>query len=130
MRGSLIATAVLAAGVSLSACASGGGRGPGQDRTRITTEEVRSAGVSNALQLVERLRPSWLRSHGERSINLETDIVVYQDNQMLGSVADLRLIPIDLVHSMRALSSSEAMILPGLGSRHVERAIIVETIYH
>ncbi len=100
---------------------------PSRDRTVITTEEVRSAGVNNAFQLVERLRPLWLRSRGDRSTHLPTEIVVYQDGVMLGDLETLQYIPIELVVSVRALDAAEAMRLPGLGSRHVERAIMVET---
>ncbi len=102
-------------------------RGPSRDRSVITAEEVRSAEVNNAFHLIEHLRPLWLRSRGERSTRLPTEIVVYQDGVMLGDIESLRNIPIELVLSVRALDSTEAMRLPGLGSRHVERAILVET---
>lgn len=103
------------------------GQGTRGDRNTITPEEVQSAGVSNAYQLVERLRPLWLRSRGGRSVRLETEILVYLDGAMLGDLDSLRTIPIDIVVSLRALDSAEAMRLPGLGSRHVERAIMVVT---
>ncbi|MCJ7628791.1 MAG: hypothetical protein MUO50_10440 [Longimicrobiales bacterium] len=126
MRVLITATAVFGAAACLWAC-SAATQGPSRDRNTITTEEVRSAGVSNAYQLVERLRPLWLRSRGDRSVRLETTIVAYLDGAMLGDLEVLRNIPIDIVVSVRALDSAEAMKLPGLGSRHVERAIMVVT---
>lgn len=97
------------------------------DRNFISEQEVRAAEVTNAYQLVERLRPLWLRSRGERSFRLSTEIVVYQDGVMLGDISVLEDIPIEIVRSLRMLDAPEAMRLPGLGSRHVERAIVVET---
>lgn len=126
MRVSIAATTVVGVAVCLWAC-SLATQGPSRDRNTITTEEVRSAGVSNAYQLIERLKPLWLRSRGGRSMRLETAIVVYLDGAMLGDLEILRNIPIDIVVSVRALDSAAAMQLPGLGSRHVERAIMVVT---
>ncbi len=97
------------------------------DRNFISEGEIRTAEVTNAYQAVERLRPLWLRSRGERSFRLTTEIVVYQDGVMLGDVEVLRDIPIEIVRSLRMLDGPEAMRLPGLGSRHVEKAILVET---
>lgn len=98
-----------------------------RDRSVITAEEVRAANVSDAYELVERMRPLWLQSRGDRSVRLETVILVYVDGAMLGETETLRTIPIEIVDSLRALDSAEAMRLPGLGSRHVERAILVAT---
>ena len=131
MRVSFKAVMAVMLGMLLYACASGGAGGPGsRSADEITPEEVDAlrGEVTNALQIVERLRPRWLREAGNWSVNLETAIVAYQDRNRLGSVEELRLIPIGTVRSIRALSASEAMILPGLGSQHVERAIVVETI--
>ncbi len=58
---SLLAIVALA-----SACAySGGSSGPRRSRDRIVAAEVAElAGLSNALQVVQRLRPSWLTRRG------------------------------------------------------------------
>jgi hypothetical protein len=101
--------------------------GPSRDRNLITPEEIEASGARNAYELIQRLRPLWLQSRGERSVRLETAIVVYQDNAMLGGIDTLEGIPIELVRSVRALDSAEAGRLPGLGSRHVERAIMIST---
>jgi hypothetical protein len=112
--------------LGLWSCASGSA-GPSRDRNVISPEEIEAAEVRTAYELVERLRPLWLRSRGERSTHLTTEIVVYQDNTMLGDIEMLRGITIDLVGSVRSLDSAEAGRLAGLGSRHVERVIMIIT---
>jgi hypothetical protein len=127
MSKSIILLLAAAMPLALWSCASGTG-GPSRQREVISAEEIESStGLRSAYEVVERLRPLWLRSRGDRSTHLTTEIVVYQDNTMLGDVETLRSIPIDLVDSVRSLDSSEAMRLAGLGSRHVERVIMIIT---
>lgn len=102
-------------------------QGPSRDRNLISEEEVAASDARNAYELVFRLRPLWLQSRGDRSVRLETAMVVYQDGAMLGEIETLESIPIELVRSVRVLDAAEAGRLPGLGSRHVERAIMVST---
>lgn len=98
------------------------------DRNQITEREIEQTRATNALELIERLRPFWLiASRGERSINLETTILVYQNQTALGGLEELRRIPVHVIRSVRALDAVEAGQLAGLGSRHVERAIVVMT---
>lgn len=107
-------------------CASSPG-GTARDRNLITLDEIQDAQVRNALELIERVRPLWLQTRGERSTRLATDIVVYQDGAMLGDTDLLRGIPIEIVLEVRSLDSAEAGRLPGMSGRHVERAIVVVT---
>lgn len=123
---SIRTAALLGLALSLAGCAAAS-RGGGYDRTVITPEEIEAAEVRNAYELIERLRPLWLQSRSERSARLETTILVYQDQTLLGGIEVLRSIPIEIVHSVHALDAAATMRLPGLGSRHVERAIIVAT---
>lgn len=117
---------LLAAAVGVWGCSSLN-QGPGRDRNVISPEEIAASEARNAYELIQRLRPLWLQSRGDRSTRLETVIVVYQDNAMLGGIDTLEGIPIEMVRSVRALDSAEAGRLPGLGSRHVERAIMILT---
>ncbi len=126
MSRSVRCTLMLCLSLGLGACASGSGV-PARDRNVISAEEVEAAEVRTAYELVERLRPLWLRSRGDRSTHLTTEIVVYQDNTMLGDIEMMKSIPIDLVDSVRSLDSAEAGRLAGLGSRHVERVIMIIT---
>ena len=120
---------LLALSTCLGGCVSGT-QGPGGERDLITGQEIEGIEVRNAYELIERLRPLWFRSRGGRSTRLETEIVVYVNESKLGGIEDLRAIPIEIVESVRALDSAEAGRLPGLGSRHVERAILVVTHAH
>jgi hypothetical protein len=94
---------------------------------RLTEAEVRSSDAGNVYDLVQQLRPRWLRESTERSLRLDTVILVYQDGILLGEVAALRTYPVELVRSIRILSAAEAGTLPSLGSRHVERVIMIST---
>ena len=120
------AKAVLGMAMVVAAWACAHGTGPvTRTPNEITPAEIAAADVRSAYELVERLRPVWLRSRGERSLRLPTEIVIYQNETMLGGIETLRALPIEMVHSMRLLDSAEAGRLTGLGSRHVERVIMV-----
>lgn len=123
---SIRSVAALAVLLVVGGCATAGA--PAPDRDEITEQDVRASRAGNALELIERERPFWLiASRGERSINLETTILVYQDRSMLGGLEELPRIPIEVIRSVHALDAVEAGQLAGLGSQHVERAIVVVT---
>jgi len=126
MSKSICLLLALALPLGLWSCASGS-QGPARDRNLISAEEIEGTDLRTAYEVVERLRPLWLRSRGDRSTHLTTEIVVYQDNTMLGDIESLREIPIELVDVIRSLDSAEAGRLAGLGSRHVERVIMIIT---
>jgi len=129
MKFFILATALLAVAFSAWSCSTLS-RAPSRDRNLISAEEIQDAEARNAYELVERLRPLWLQSRVDRGAHQETEvlnIVVYQDQSLLGGLGMLRIIPIELVRSVRAMGSAEAGRLPGLGGRHVERAIVVVT---
>lgn len=124
-QGTLLA--VLPALLAGTACASAGGPGIDRDPKLITSEELRGQDSYTALEAIERLRPLWLRTTVERSGRLSTTVLVYQDGVHLGGVEALRDIAISTVREIRYLDSAEAGRLPGLGSRHVEGAIVLVT---
>jgi hypothetical protein len=66
-----------------------------------------------------------LRAGAPRSTRLETVILVYYDGTRLGGVETLRDLSTENFRSIRVLDSATAGQLPGLGSRHVERAIMI-----
>lgn len=126
--------AVLAAAVALvvapsllTGCASSGGAANRQRQTLITREEITATSAVNAHELIQRLRPRWLQSRARISINTPSSIVVYQDDMNLGGIEALYRIPTEIVMAVRLLSAAEAGTLPGIGSQHVEHAIIVQT---
>lgn len=86
--------------------------------------------VGNLYELVDRLRPRWLQVRArDRSFSGgEQEIVVYQDQSLLGGVEMLRSLGLDLATSLTYLDGAQATAqLPGLGSRRIEGAIVVNT---
>lgn len=109
-------------------CASLGSGAEGQGRfNQIDAEEIEASGMSTvtAYELVQRLRPRWLQRRSARSVGLSTVIAVYQDERRLGGLGELRLMPMSTIREIRYLDASEAGRLPGIGSDHVEAAIVV-----
>ena len=119
-RAALVASCVLAL-----ACASSGTARSNPDL--ITREEIAAAPTQNLLEVVQRLRPRWLQSGPRLSMNTPQTIVVYQDDLNLGGPEALSRIPKDNVLSIRLLSAAQAGMLPGIGSQHIEHAIVVQT---
>jgi hypothetical protein len=113
--------------LGLSACSPARGGSDFGAPDRLTEAEIRSSDAGNVYDLVQQLRPRWLRESTERSLRLDTVILVYQDGVLLGEVAAMRTYPVELVRSIRVLSAAEAGTLPSLGSRHVERVIMIST---
>jgi len=94
----------------------------------ITREELEETGAGTLYEAIERLRPRWLTLRGQRSLGGTTDIVVYQNQSYLGSIDVLRQLAPDMVVRVRYLDAATASAsLPGLGSRHIEGAIVIET---
>jgi len=121
--------AVLAA-LLLAACASmAEGDHGAQDTSVITRVEIEEAGMTTATayELVQRLRPRWLRSSPARSVGLSTVIAIYQDDRRMGGPDELRLIAAGDVIEIRYLDAAQAGRLPGIGPEHVQAAIVVTT---
>jgi hypothetical protein len=95
------------------------------DPAMILADEIGACDARNAYEVVERLRPRWLRGGRSHSTRLDTVILVYYDGIRLGGLEALRDLPVEHVRHIRVVGSAEAGMLPGLGSQHVERAIMV-----
>lgn len=75
----------------------------------ITYEEVRTSQVSDAYQLIQNLRPSWLRTpRGPTSINNHIDVAVFKDGVRLGSREALSSIPVIAIRTLRFYTAVEA----------------------
>ena len=122
---------------ALAGCAASAGAGaeagattgaPRGDRDMLTRAELEASGATNLLDAVQRLRPHWLR--GVNLTNREAaggDFVVYQGNTPLGGVDELRRLSIGYAARLRYLDASQASnTLPGLGSRRVAGAIVID----
>lgn len=116
--------------VLLSACASSGGQRDGSsapDRNLITAEEIASVSARDAYEIVQRLRPDWLRTPMDRSARFGTVIGVYYNNNRVGEIESLRSIEATGVRSMRFLDAAQARALPSQGMQHMAGAIVVST---
>lgn len=115
--------------VLASGCASTGGSSEGRRSDLLTREEILGAEVTNLYDAVQRLRPRWLSVRGTRSFNMETSIVVFQNDMHLGAAASLRELSPDLAYEIAYMDGARAAAtLPGITSgQHVEGAIIVRT---
>jgi hypothetical protein len=126
-----LSRAILLLAVSVTACAPAA-TSSGRNSTEMTREEIMAVGVNNLYDVIQRERPRWLQSRGQRSFGqaaLNTEIVVFQNQTMLGGVDVLREIGPDVAMRLRYLDGTTATAsLSGLGSRHVEGAIIIETV--
>ncbi|HEU0300729.1 MAG TPA: hypothetical protein VFR37_14765 [Longimicrobium sp.] len=122
---------------ALSACAPAAGGGaeagtapgaPRGDRNTITQAELAASGATNLFDAVQRLRPHWFRGVNITSRDGDTgEFVVYQGTTHLGGVDALRQIAPGYPLRLRFLDSSQASnTLPGLGSRRVAGAIVID----
>lgn len=106
--------------VSVAACTgSQASQDSGGDPSVITQQQIQEAGsMSNAYNLVQRLRPNWLRKRGPSSVSNPGDILVYIDGSRQGPPSTLRQIDIINVESMEFLSDNEATTRYGSGHDH------------
>lgn len=128
-RRELVVLMVLASAFSV-ACASTKTTGEeGRDRDVLTREEILGAEATNLYDVIRRLRPRWLQVRATRSLNMETEIAVLQNDMYLGAAEELREIAPELAYEIRYLEGARAATaIPGLMSgRHIEGAIIILT---
>lgn len=132
-----LAIAVLVVGAGACASSSGStGSTTGTRTTRspdlITRADIEATTTGNAYDLVNRLRPQWLRTTGVGSVSggnpSAYGIVVFLDNVRLGGVETLRSVDSGSVASIRYLTPERAATsLPGLGRDPISGAIVVST---
>jgi hypothetical protein len=93
-------------------CASGGAGPavPGTDRNVITESELASVPASNLYELIEKVRPNFLRSRGKSSINMSGGEypIVYLDGRSYGDLGSLKSIIPSQVSVVRYYDSSSA----------------------
>jgi len=123
---------VFASAVMLGALGCSGSRPGGVSTTPdvIAQEEIEQymrTGTSNVYELIQRARPRWLETRNDRSLRLETVILVYHHQQRLGGIEALRELRPENVVRIRRLDAARAGLLPGARDNHVESAIVVET---
>jgi hypothetical protein len=107
------------------ACASGagsgsGGNGPRRNSSVITLEEIEAVEATNAYDLIQRLRPQFLRPAGGGD-----PVVLYIDGTRREGLGDLRTLLASAVREVRYLDSTEATTL--FGTNHRSGAIQLTT---
>ena len=119
---------LLSAGM-LWGCASTKASKEGSDPNVITRAQILATNANNLHDVVQRLRPQWLRVPAPTSINMNNEIVVFQDQMQLGGPDALRQLGPELAYELRWMDGVRASsALPGLMSgRHIEGVIIVST---
>ncbi len=118
--------------VFLAGCASTGTKAEGERMDRLTREQILDSGATNLYDVINRLRPRWLTVRSTRSFNMETEIVVFQNEMYLGGPDALRQLSPELAFEVEYMDGTKATAsLPGLMSgRHIEGAIVVRTRPH
>ncbi|MFL5385535.1 MAG: hypothetical protein ACJ8GN_23700 [Longimicrobiaceae bacterium] len=91
-----------------------------RDPNLIAAAEIDGTTASDALNVVQRLRPQWLRA---RAASRAGSVIVYLNGGRLGSVMELRTMKAESIAEMRFIRSEEAV--PRFGMDHRAGAILV-----
>jgi hypothetical protein len=127
-RGGLLVALLLFVSLPLlGGCATGNSGTSGSRSGPIERADVEAVSTRDALQLVQRLRPQWLRGRGSTSLRSPgaTLPVVYLDGVRYGEVDSLRQIDSEAVWRVEFLSAPDATNRFGTG--HAGGAILVMT---
>jgi hypothetical protein len=119
----ILAVAVI---LLLAACAAGTPGTPGTPRPNqnlITRAEIDEAGPSSAYDLIQKLRPMWLRERGATSFTDETDLAVYVDGSRVGGRSELRNFYTYNIETVEFLDARRATNRFGPG--HVNGAVLI-----
>ena len=107
---------VLCLTISCAAGTQGAAERPRRSRNAITIEEIRSVqALTNAYDIVQRLRPRWLRPRGPASFSGTAPVIVYVDNVRAGLVDVLYGIPVEWIIEIRGFDASDATNRWGTG---------------
>jgi hypothetical protein len=100
------------------ACASSGTAGTAVHRepNLITEQEIAASNESNVYDVVNRLRPMFLKTRGRSTINSGGSeyASVFLDGQYYGELSSLRNIVVTQIHEIRYLSGPDAVSRYGM----------------
>ena len=88
-----------------------------RDRNLITTDEIEEISTTTAYEIVDRLRPSWLRNQGPvsiRSAGTATFPMVYIDEVRSGGVEALNRVSSQIIREIRFINGRDATTRWGL----------------
>jgi len=93
----------------------------------IIEEDIRRSEATDAYEIVQRLRPNWLRRRGPTNVRSREsgEVTVYVDGMQYGNAAALRNIPAGNVVTISYLSAADATLR--FGPRHTGAVIEVTT---
>lgn len=119
--------AALAAALLAFGCATTQGSGSSRSSDPITGEEIQQISATDAYQVVEQLRPRWLRFRGRVSLQNPRagEPLVYLDGLRHGRTESLRGISTDWIAEIRYLTAADATTRFGTG--HPGGVILVST---
>lgn len=112
-------TIVVAALLAIGACAGvKSHRVAPRDRNMITADEIDRANASNAYEIVERLRPAFLRTRGAESLQNPTPPtpIIYLDGMRYGTLQTLASVPAIGIISIQYLNAIDATQRFGFGN--------------
>lgn len=102
-----------------------GRRGPAPDLSTISTAELQASPYASVFEVVQALRPNWLRLKGATSFRQTEFVRVYLDGSLLGNPDQLRQVSPRAIASVRFLDGVAATQRWGLD--HGQGAIVVST---
>jgi hypothetical protein len=117
---------VVAALASL-ACVNKAPGAPTPNRNLITADEIAKSNGSTAYEVIQRLRPAFLRTRGSQSIQNPAPLspIVYLDGMRFGPVSSLAQIPALGIMTIEYMNAVDASQRFGLGNEG--GAILVAT---
>ena len=119
--------------VFAAACASSGaGANARSNPDQITHAEVVASSATNAYELVNRLRPNWLRATATGSIGggviARQAILVYLDRQRLEDLDALKTLSIEGIDSAQWIDAARVpTVLPDVPSGPIAGAIVIRS---
>lgn len=97
-----------------TACASGGFAH--RDRNRISTAELKQVQAMTLFHAIQRLRPHWLARRDVSDLDGPREVVVVQEQALLGGVETLRQISADDVEWLEYMDGTRAAsMIRGIG---------------
>jgi hypothetical protein len=118
---------IVVIGLALAQACTGptGRRGPAPDMSALSTAELEAAPYANVFEVVQALRPNWLRLKGATSFRPVEYVRVYLDGSLLGAPEQLRQVSTRSIATIRWFDGVAATQRWGLD--HGQGAIVVST---
>jgi hypothetical protein len=134
VRSTILRTSLCVAVLTtIGACASSGtGSAARSSPDKITRSEISTSNATNAYELINRLRPSWLRPTATGSISggvvRSQSILVYLDHQRLEDLNALKTISVEALDSAQWIDAARVQtVLSDVPGGMVSGAIILKT---